>query len=391
MKKSSPDSYKELISIIVPIYNAQPFLAKCLFSIIQQTYRNIEIILVDDGSTDKSGRICDEFAKCDKRIKVLHEENGGVSSARNKGLLKATGHYCAFVDSDDWITNDCIEQLYNTIKDGDLSVGGIESLTLKGFKVHHKENGTLMFDDSNRLASYIYGPNDISCPFAKLFKMDIIRKYNLLFNNNIKYGEDALFVFEYLYRSNSIAFMPQTIYIYNRININSATTKYYESITDWIKLLIEARVKLFARLPYCDEATVGLQRYIVFWMNRIIKKHVQALEEQSSINAIKYTYDVFSNYINREIVNDSNLTCKEFDEYRTYQGSAERSDFQAVYDIISHEMHHKKSNNLYQQKIISIVQKVVAKYHYGIFTGSVYILRLYLKVKKPSIVFSAIQ
>ena len=390
MKKNSLDSCKELISIIVPIYNAEPFLSKCLFSIIQQTYRNIEIILVDDGSTDKSGRICDEFAKYDNRIKVLHEENGGVSIARNKGLLKATGGYCAFVDSDDWITNDCIEQLYNTIKDFDMSVGGIESLTIKGFKVHHKEDGILMFADSSRFSSYIYGHNDISCPFAKLFRMDIIRKYNLLFNNSIKYGEDALFVFEYLYRSNAIAFTPQTIYKYNRININSATTKYYESVTDWIQLLIEARIKLFAKLPYCDEATVGLQRYIVFWMNRIIKKHVEALDKQSSINAIKYTYDVFSGYMNREIINDSDLTFKEFEEYRKYQESVEKSDFQAVYNHIYTAMHQKKNNSLYQEKIIPIMQKIIVKYHYGIFNGSIVILRLYLKLKKHSIVSSAI-
>lgn len=115
---------KELISIIVPVYNVEQYLDDCLISIINQTYKNLEIILIDDGSTDKSGKICDEYAKKDSRIIVIHKENGGVSSARNAGLRIAKGAYIGFVDPDDWIAEDMYEVLYSNAKkyDADVSV-----------------------------------------------------------------------------------------------------------------------------------------------------------------------------------------------------------------------------------------------------------------------------
>ena len=101
----------DLISIIVPVYNVEKYLVKCLESIINQTYKYLEIILIDDGSTDGSGRICDEYAKKDNRIKVSHKGNGGLSSARNVGLDMSAGQYIAFVDSDDWLELDMYEYL----------------------------------------------------------------------------------------------------------------------------------------------------------------------------------------------------------------------------------------------------------------------------------------
>ena len=107
---------KELISIIVPVYNVEQYLADCLVSIINQTYKKLEIILVDDGRTDNSGKICDEYLKKDGRIIVIHKENGSVSSARNAGLYIAKGAYIGFVDPDDFITCDMYEKLYCNLK-----------------------------------------------------------------------------------------------------------------------------------------------------------------------------------------------------------------------------------------------------------------------------------
>ncbi len=107
---------KPLISVIVPVYKAEQFLKKCVDSIVNQTYKNLEIILVDDGSPDKCGELCDEFAKNDDRIKVIHKENGGQSSARNVGLDIMTGEYVGFVDSDDWIEPNMYEKLYGLIE-----------------------------------------------------------------------------------------------------------------------------------------------------------------------------------------------------------------------------------------------------------------------------------
>lgn len=113
--KEKPSSEAPLISVIVPVYNVEPYIRQCLDSIISQTYQNLEIILIDDGSPDNCGTICDEYARSDKRIKVLHKENGGLSSARNVGLKVAHGEYLGFVDSDDWIARDMFEYLLRNI------------------------------------------------------------------------------------------------------------------------------------------------------------------------------------------------------------------------------------------------------------------------------------
>ena len=106
----------ERISVIVPVYKVEPYLRKCLDSIVNQTYRNLEIILVDDGSPDNCGRICDEYAERDNRIRVIHQKNGGVSSARNEGLKIASGDWIGWVDSDDWIEPDMFEYLLENAK-----------------------------------------------------------------------------------------------------------------------------------------------------------------------------------------------------------------------------------------------------------------------------------
>lgn len=110
-----------LISIVVPVYNVAPYLSRCVSSIISQTYKNVEIILVDDGSTDQSGQICDELKQSDKRIIVIHKRNGGVSDARNIGISASCGEYVSFVDSDDQIDNDYVEYLYNLAQRGGVT------------------------------------------------------------------------------------------------------------------------------------------------------------------------------------------------------------------------------------------------------------------------------
>ena len=156
-----------LISIIVPVYKVEQYLHRCIDSILAQTYPNLEIILVDDGSPDRSGEICDEYAEKDSRIKVIHQKNAGVSTARNAGLDICTGEYVAFVDSDDYLESDMIQKLQDGIGDADLcgcglirenQDGSVVSITkpkatcmLPGFTVLHQhysgENGTLGISD----------------------------------------------------------------------------------------------------------------------------------------------------------------------------------------------------------------------------------------------------
>lgn len=118
-----------MISVIVPVFKVEKFLSKCIESILNQTYTDIEVILVDDGSPDKCGEICDLYAQRDKRVKVIHKENGGQASARNAGLEIATGDYISFIDSDDWIDKDMYEELLRVAKstDADIVGGGVSS------------------------------------------------------------------------------------------------------------------------------------------------------------------------------------------------------------------------------------------------------------------------
>ena len=114
----------ELISIVVPVYNVEKYLGTCVESILKQTYSNIEVILVDDGSTDCSGKMCDHYMGQDERIKVIHKKNGGLSDARNKGIIQAEGEYITFIDSDDVVSSDYVEYLYNILEenDGDIAI-----------------------------------------------------------------------------------------------------------------------------------------------------------------------------------------------------------------------------------------------------------------------------
>ena len=117
----------ELVSIIVPVYNCAQFLNRCMDSLVNQTLKDIEIICINDGSTDNSPEILQEYAAKDSRIKIINKENGGLSSARNRGLAAAQGEYLGFVDSDDWVDLDFFEKLYNAAKkyDTDIATGGI--------------------------------------------------------------------------------------------------------------------------------------------------------------------------------------------------------------------------------------------------------------------------
>ena len=188
-------------------------------SVINQTYKNLEIILIDDGSTDNSGKICDEYATKDKRIKVIHKQNGGVSSARNVGLDIAKGEYIGFVDSDDYIEPDMYEELYNTAIETKTKL--VVCNYLRGDNDCWIVNRD--FPDKHILTvtetyKYLYKCESV---YTKLFNKDIIK--NIFFNENIAFGEDRLFYMEAYKRVDKIGCLPSAKYYYRR-TINSATS-----------------------------------------------------------------------------------------------------------------------------------------------------------------------
>lgn len=205
---------EKLVSIIVPIYNAEHYLVQCLDSIINQTYRNLEIILIDDGSIDNSLSICNLYASIDERIIVVHKENGGVSSARNHGIIKSKGYYILFVDSDDTIERTYVEDLVIVNEDDSYD------LIICGFKeVYTYKNLSRINLISENLSGNIkddyYKLNDFcKSPYVKLYKAEIIRNKNILFPLTIRIGEDQVFNHLYLHYVTKYNFVNKSLYNY---------------------------------------------------------------------------------------------------------------------------------------------------------------------------------
>lgn len=213
----------ELVSVIVPVYNTGEYLVLCLESLIAQTHRNLEIILVDDGSTDGSGAVCDDFVRRDGRVKVIHQKNSGVSAARNRGLETAEGEYVFFLDSDDILPPDSLEQLLTEIAPGGLVSGSMrqlhgevlceEGLQLPDRRLSPEEMLYLLFHEEE------LGYQGFMC--NKLFDLRLIREHGLRFDPAIRYNEDRLFITEYLLQAREAAMIPDVVYLY-RIHAASA-------------------------------------------------------------------------------------------------------------------------------------------------------------------------
>lgn len=193
---------EEQISIIVPVYNVEMYLTRCINSIINQTYKNIELLLIDDGSTDLSGNICDEYSRKDKRIKVVHCKNQGVSEARNKGLEMASGEWIGFVDPDDWIDKDMYESLYKMVKlyNADISVCAHRKVNTFGKYIMNKKDDEYELLDNKMSMKYMLVDN-LYCGavWNKLYKKSIL--INNKFKKNMIIGEDVLFNFNLLYNT----------------------------------------------------------------------------------------------------------------------------------------------------------------------------------------------
>ena len=197
----------KLISIIIPIYNCEKYLRTCLESVINQTYKNIEIILVNDGSTDKSLDVCNEYSNKDSRIKIINNTNHGVSYSRNIGIKSSTGSYIMFVDADDWLDLKMVEILYRNINNSDLCVCSYISV-FNNNSIPKIYNIT----KNNSYMQFIL-KNGCWAPWGKLFKKEKITK---LFDEKIMSSEDLLFNFENAINFKIIKYISDTLYYYRK-------------------------------------------------------------------------------------------------------------------------------------------------------------------------------
>ena len=226
-----------MISVIVPVYNVEKYIEDCLESILNQTYTNFELILVNDGSKDKSGQICDDYSQKHDSVIVIHKENGGQNSAIKTGLKKAKGEYIAFVDSDDWLEPNALELLYNSIKssNADLVVSNAyrNSEKEEDFLLHYCDEGEY---DKQQIEQKIF-PNLIvrmtqenvtvaPSRCGKLFKKDLIMQVLHYCDDHIRRGEDKLLTYPYIIKCEKIAVISAKTYHY-RDNIESVSYTFH--------------------------------------------------------------------------------------------------------------------------------------------------------------------
>lgn len=214
-----------MITIIIPVYNTPKYLDQCLKSVLEQTYTDWECIVVDDGSTDNCGEICNEWAEKDSRFIIIHQKNQGVSAARNHGIEKSKGEYICFIDSDDWVGPDYLNHLQSGIKDGEIDMvvtGAI--LESSKPKIHAPHQNCIIKVKSEHTKTFIEHVELFYGPWAKLYKSAIIKSNHITFPEGLSFGEDTTFVFSYLQYVNDINLAPFADYHYR---ISESTTLSY--------------------------------------------------------------------------------------------------------------------------------------------------------------------
>lgn len=234
---------QELISVIVPVYNIEKYVDRCVESIVNQTYKNLEIILVDDGSSDRSACICDQWKERDTRIKVIHKRNGGLSDARNRGIKSAKGNYYSFVDGDDMLDSQMIEKLYNALISANADVSMCRMEKIEQFKRY----ATREFLDNNISKIELDGVEairlllreKIDCSAClKLYKKEMFSNLEFPYG---KTNEDFALMYKLFYKTQKIIYISDILYYYyfreNSITSSSFSEKQFDKIDNCIEML----------------------------------------------------------------------------------------------------------------------------------------------------------
>lgn len=236
-----------MISVIVPVYNVEKYLRKCIDSILRQTYTDYEIICIDDGSTDDSGKILDSIEAENDKVKVYHIKNVGVSNARNFGIEKAKGEWIAFIDSDDYVEETYLEELYGKIEDKETLVfckknlifpGGTKTLSTEKALVDHNLDNVQEFYKNFFILSVSSDEILMGSICRLLFNKEIIDRYGLKFIKKLRFSEDMCFLFRYLRYVKKIRVVDKPLYNYVQTG-ESATTKYYDATQDYLNFYDE--------------------------------------------------------------------------------------------------------------------------------------------------------
>lgn len=297
---------KSKISIIIPIYNVEQYLKECIDSVINQTYNNLEIILVDDGSTDNSNKICDDYQKKDDRIVVIHKKNGGLASARNEGIKKSTGEYLFFIDSDDFIELNTIEELYKVSDNGKKDL--VMCNYYKYYEDSKKEISIVPFYDEKNQKSIITAMPTATC---KLIKHKIFIQNELKFLEG-KYYEDNAIMPYVLSLTKNYAYNQKPLYYYRQRSGSILNKSHYDKKWEDIFDVLEYLKVLFENSSTYNEFKEELEYiYVEYLLHAASLKFYKYDEGKHNIKRIKKIMKSnFPNWRNNRYYKKENIKYK---------------------------------------------------------------------------------
>ena len=277
---------KDKVSIIVPVYNVEKYLEKCLKSLISQSYKNIEIILIDDGSKDNSGRICDEYKRKDSRIKVIHKENAGVSEARNSGIQKSTGKYLCFVDADDFVMDNYVEYMHQLIVKDSSDIAICTKMFSNFNEKQTSEEVIENLDGENAIIRILNYRMPIGV-YSRIFKKDLIEDNRIRFLKDIYMGEGFNFNVACFQKAKKVIVSNYKVYYYRRNNATSATTKFS---------IKKCENSLYAMKVMRDNLIIRTERVINSWEYALWRTYSDAFDYMCLGNEKKDNLEKFKEY-----------------------------------------------------------------------------------------------
>ncbi len=248
------------VSVVIPVYNSENTIKKCVESVLRQTLHEIEVICVNDGSTDGTADILNELAECDDRIHVLHQNNAGVSTARNNGLFRAKGEYVAFIDSDDYVKAEMYERLYRAAAESSADVVCCNSFRVVGDKTYLSGGGHIYGDSvvagHNQISQLIISPllfgdgntAALSGPWNKLYRRQLVRLHSIAFNTGRTHGEDWIFNLQIFNKAEIVRFINDALYYYV-FRPGSLVSRFHHQ---WVKSMEEGHQMFADEFPQFD-------------------------------------------------------------------------------------------------------------------------------------------
>lgn len=287
---------KPIISIIIPVYNVEKYIHRCIESILSQTFTNFELLLINDGSSDKSGDICDDFALEDSRIRVIHQKNGGVSRARNKGIKLAQGDFLMFCDSDDYVEKNWCSQLIEAVKKDNrvLPVSGIKLI----YNLKEKREVIKTFSQNVKIGKdeyfEIYKKELSGGLWCKIYDRHIIEENSLDFDVNVSRAEDLLFNLKYITYMDSIVTVPAVTYNYVHSNENSLINRYRIDLSD-INILVYSAWKEYLNQINADREKFGeLATYFYFHFLGVLKNTFDERNKDNLLKKLKQNHNILN-------------------------------------------------------------------------------------------------